>query len=257
MTQIFINSDRHIPRIRPLKALRHFRNLIANKEDTEQVFHIIESLNGRALLTDLEKFAATEAGQARIKTRRYLPPLLDDHAALARLPDGSVGRAYLDFMTREGLTAQGLVDEFEKFSKDWNGHDDIIDWYGNRLRDTHDLMHVLTGYGRDALGEACVLGFSYGQTKGRGVIFIAYMAGREVRKNAPTGAPVLRAVREGQYNGKAAKKICEEDIMILLEENLEEARMRLGIAPPQTYHKVHTMFKDAGINPYSALAAAE
>jgi len=45
--------------------------------------------------------------------------------------------------------------------------------------------------------------------------------------------------------------------MILLEENLEEARMRLGIAPPQTYHKVHTMFKDAGINPYSALAAAE
>jgi hypothetical protein len=27
-----------------MKALHHFRNLIADKEDTEQVFHIIEAL---------------------------------------------------------------------------------------------------------------------------------------------------------------------------------------------------------------------
>src|SRR3546814_16494227 len=96
----------------------------------------------------------------------YLPALLDDHDALRRLPEGSVGRVYVDFMEREGLTAQGLVDESLKFRRGKPSHDDMLELYGNRLRATHDLFHILTGYGRDALGEQCVLAFSYSQTIG-------------------------------------------------------------------------------------------
>ena len=33
-------------RIRPLKAYKHFRKLIADKEDTTQVFNIVEALDG-------------------------------------------------------------------------------------------------------------------------------------------------------------------------------------------------------------------
>jgi ubiquinone biosynthesis protein COQ4 len=32
----------------------------------------------------------------------------------------------------------------------------------------HDIWHVLTGYRRDALGEACLVAFSYAQTRGLG-----------------------------------------------------------------------------------------
>src|SRR3546814_8993300 len=62
-------------------------------------------------------------------------------------------------MEREGLTAQGLVDESLKFRRGKPSHDDMLELYGNRLRDTHDLFHIPTGYGRDALGEQCVLAF--------------------------------------------------------------------------------------------------
>lgn len=259
-----ISPDRKPLRIRPLKAYRHFRNLIANKEDTEQVFHIIGALNGNALMRDFKTFLATEKGQARMKARRYLPPLLDDHARWKALPDGTVGRAYVDFMEREGLTAQGLVDEYDSFGLNADladdmtvmGYNDPIDWYGNRLRDTHDLCHIMTGYGRDALGEACVLGFSFAQNKGLGVLFISYMAGREIKKTAPKEANIMAAVKQGRKIGKAAQKLVAEDILELMEEPLESARARLGLTAPTHYTEVHETLRKHGFDPKEMLAAA-
>ncbi len=255
MTEALVSPNRKKPRMRPLKALGHFRSLIADKEDTAQVFYTIEALNGQALLRGLESFDKTEKGQARIAERRYLPPLLDDHEAIRKFPAGSVGAAYLEFMEREGLTAAGLVEEYDRFNKNTEQFDDLLEWYGYRLRDTHDLLHVLTGYGRDALGEVCVLGFSHGQVPGLGVVFVAYMGAREIKKLAPRGAPVMAAMREGKRHGKLAQWIALEDIPALLAEPLESARDRLGILPPKTYQKVHEMFRQAGQEPMEVLAA--
>jgi len=251
----YLHPDRKKLRIRPFKALQHFRNLIADKEDTAQVFHTIEALNGKSLLRGLEDFAATEKGAQRIAERIYLPPILDDHTALRKLPAGSVGVAYLEFMEREGLSAAGLVAEFDRFTKDTPQYDDLLQWYGYRLRDTHDLLHVLTGYGRDALGEVCVLGFSHGQAAGPGVIFVAYMGGREIKKLAPRGAPVMAAMREGKRHGKLAQRVVLEDIPALLAEPLDAARERLGILPATTYAEVHRVFRQAGQEPMEVLAA--
>lgn len=244
-------------RIRPLKAYKHFRSLIDDKEDTTQVFHIIEALNGRSLLNDMERFGATKRGQDLIRERKRLPEILDDHDRWKVLPENTVGRAYLHFMTSQGLSAQGLVDEYDRFESDFGGYNDILEWYANRRRDTHDLFHVLTGYSRDALGEACVLGFSDGQNRDRGVRFIAYMAGREVGKQSPKGAPAIRAVREAQRNGKKAERLIYEDIITLMAEPLEQARKRLNIAPPTLYREVHKMMKDNGIDPFGVIGSGE
>ncbi len=255
MSDIYIHPDRKKLRIRPFKALRHFRNLIADKEDTAQVFYTIEALNGKALVRGFNDFVSTEKGKQRIEERRSLAPLLDDHKTIGKFPEGSVGAAYLDFMQREGLTAAGLVEEFDRFNKDTQQFDDVLQWYGYRLRDTHDLLHVLTGYGRDALGEVCVLAFSHGQAPGPGVIFIAYMGGREIKKIAPRGAPVMAAMREGKRNGKLAQRVVLEDITALLAEPLDAARERLGILPPTQYDAVHKIFRQAGQEPKEVLAA--
>ena len=42
----FHHPSRPASEFRPLKAWHHFRKLIADKEDTEQVFHIIAALRG-------------------------------------------------------------------------------------------------------------------------------------------------------------------------------------------------------------------
>ena len=41
--------------------------------------------------------------------------ILDDHDSIKKLPAGTVGRAYVDFMEREGLTAAGLEAEYARF----------------------------------------------------------------------------------------------------------------------------------------------
>lgn len=244
-------------RMRPLKALRHFRNLMANKEDTTQVFHIIKALNGARPFKVFERFLETPEGKARFQERRYLPPLLDNHAELAKLPKNTVGRAYLHFMQSQGLTAQGLVDEYARFesSNKFEGSEDFM-WFANRLRDTHDLLHVFTGYSRDALGEACVLGFTYSQDKNIGARFIAYMAALEIKKSVPSGAPVLAAIKQGEALGRAAVKIYTQDIMALMEEDLESARKRLNVGTPTRYFEVHDMLRTNNIDPFGLIAAA-
>lgn len=243
--------------MKPIKALRHFSKLMADKEDTTQVFSIITALNGTRAMREFQEFIETPAGQARFQERLYLPPLLDNHAELAKLPENTVGRAYLHFMQSQGLTAQGLVDEFAKFESTIESDisDDFM-WFANRLRDTHDLLHVLTGYSRDALGEACVLGFTYSQDRNIGARFIAYMAGLEIKKSVPKNAPIFAAIKQGEKMGKAAEIIYAQDIMALMTEDLTEARTRLNIGSPTEYVRVHQSLESHNIDPYALIAAA-
>ncbi len=232
---IHIDTARKIPRIRPFKAMAHMRNLLRDNEDTEQVFHIMECLNGGSLRKDLYRFARTDQGAARLKERLYLPDILDDHAALRQLPEGSVGRAYLAFMEREGLTAAGLVAESGKWWAKNDRFDDDIEYYSTRRRDTHDLFHVLTGYGRDQLGETSVLAFSYSQYGGLGGMFIAYIGGRDLSKIAPKSANVMNSIWEAKRHGKIAADLTAQHIPSLLKEPLEAARKRLNIREPIAY----------------------
>lgn len=245
----FVHPDRRPAAFRPIKAWAHMQKLIADKEDTEQVFHIIEALNGRAFERNFWKFASRPAGQKLLQEKPYLPPLLDDHGWIRALPEGTVGRAYAEFMDREGLSAQGLVDESEKFRSKAREFDDDMMWYGNRLRDTHDLFHVLTGYNRDALGEASLLAFTYSQQPGLGVIFISFMGCRTIAKHAPKEARIMECFREGKRNGAAAGKIIEQDIIALMHEPLDAARARLGIAKPVVYRETLKLLSEQGYTP--------
>ncbi len=253
---VLIHADRRRTNIRPLKAFKHFRNLIADKEDTEQVFHITNNLRGPRFLNEAIAFLQSDAG-TQLRTRgECLPDILDNHAALWDMQAGSLGRAYVEFMEREGLTANGLVDESMKFANKVRNYGDQIEWFNSRLRDTHDMNHILTGYGRDPLGEQCVLAFSYSQNFSLGFYFIAYAGGFEVKRRAPSDTPVFSAIREAQRNGAKAKVIGHQDIVALLPLPLEEVRAMLGIAPPTQYVAAHAVYNHAGINPHDGLLAA-
>jgi len=241
------------PRRNIPKAWHHFKELIKDKENTKEVFHIFEALPWTGLRAAAERFLRSERGQALRKSEPYLPPMLDDHAALRRLPKGSLAHAYCDFMEREGLTAQGLVDEFDQFAAGRERFNDQMEWYYNRMRDTHDLNHVLTGFGRDALGEQCVLAFTYSQQPSPGHLLLGYAGGLEVKKRVKSRAPVLRAVREGQRLGKACPRLVEQPIRELLALPLDEARSRLNIGAPRYYQQAHAIWREMGIDPYDLL----
>ena len=247
------DARRPVLRIRPRKAFHHFRELLKDKERTDEVFRIFEALPWRGYPAAGITFLSSEYGQALRAREPYLPAILDDHAALRRTPAGSLAHAYCDFMEREGLSAQGLVEEFEKFAKDKPRFQDQFLWYLHRGRDSHDLLHVLTGYGRDGLGEACVLAFTYSQQPSPAHLFIGYMAGLNMKKTVKSSAPVLRAVREGQKLGKACPRLIETSITDLLPLPLEDVRRRLNITPARQYHEAHRVWRAMGIDPYDML----
>ena len=112
---LFWHPERKDLRFRPLKALHHFRELLKDKEDTEQVFHIFQALPRRNFREEAKAFVDSEKGKALQISEPYLPDLLDDHDALRTMPKGSLAHAYCDFMEKEGLSAAGLVDEYKRF----------------------------------------------------------------------------------------------------------------------------------------------
>lgn len=247
-----VDPRRQKPRYRPLKAWHHFRELVKDKENTGEVFHIFESLPWKGMPAAAKAFLSSDEGRRIISSEPFLPEILDDHASLRRMPKGSVAHAYCDFMEREGLTAQGLVDEFDRFMQDRPDFRDQFGLYLDRIRDTHDMLHVLTGYGRDALGEQCVLAFTYSQQPSPAHLLIAYAGAWEIRKVAPK-APVFAAVREGQRLGKACPRLTELSIRDLLPLPLEKVRADLRITPARHYKACHRVWRETGVDPFGVL----
>lgn len=242
-----VAPERKTSRFRPLKALHHFRRLVADKEDTEQVFHIIEATKGRRSHRQAWAFVGSAEGQRFLREEVDIPAMLDDHARWADCGPNSVAAHYIAFMKREGLSAAGLVAESNKWQPPHERPQDLTQWYFDRLRDTHDLFHVLTGYGRDALGETSLLAFSYEQNHNLGILFIAYAGARQIRKVSGTRAPVFAAIREGRALGRAAAHIAHQDIAALMAEDIDAARARLGIGKPVVYRECLRILEGEGI----------
>lgn len=253
----FMAAERPALRYNFPKAWRHFRELVKDKENTAEVFPIFEALPWRGTYDAARAFLSTERGQAIYSAEPCLVSIFDDHAALRKLPAGSVAQAYCDFMEREGLSAQGLVDELNTYRRPDQIFDDQVDWYYRRMRDTHDLMHILSGYGRDALGEQCVLAFTYGQQPALAHLFLGYAGALEMRRRLTVKVPIFRAVREAQKMGSSIPRIIEKPIMDLLAMPLAVARQTLGIKPTRYYAEAHAKWRAAGVDPYDLLASLE
>jgi len=234
-------SPRH--RIRPITALRAMRALIANPEATGEVFKIIEALKGGSLARAVERLRQCESGRRLLAERPCITDILSARERLAAMPEGSLGRAYLDFVSTQQLSADGLVAASEEAPR--NTYLDLDEqWMGARLRDIHDLQHVLTGYGRDELGELCLLAFMTTQTYNRGISFIVFMGRRQFRRQLPA-LPVDACVEEGRRIAGAAAWLPAIPWEERLAEPLERLRAELGLRPPVQYVRAREAWPNA------------
>ncbi len=217
-------------RMQPIVAFKAVKRLIADPEQTQEVFTIIEALSGRALENGYLRFADTDVGRKVLREKIDLLDTLKDRTLLGAMPADSLARHYLHFVTSENLSADGLVEASE--GKTETLHPDVAR-FGMRQRDMHDLWHTLTGYGRDTLGELCLLAFTYAQTKNRGVGFICLMGVRKLA--AEHGRGVYRAAWQAYQDGKHAAWLPGQDWEALLQLPIDEVRQNLNIREPQDY----------------------
>jgi len=230
-------------RMQPLRAMRAVRRLIADKEDTRQVFEIMRALSGQAIPKGYRRLLGTPEGGRIAYERDEFAERLSDPAWLAQFGPGTVGAAYRDFIAPRGLSAEGLAEESRKVPEADVDAAHPLAWYARRMRDVHDVWHVLTGYGTDALGEVCVVAFSYAQTRSLGFAVIA-LAGASQFAKQKTGQPYGQAAREAWRNGRKAAWLPEVDYPALFALPLDEARRLLKISPATVYERIPPSHRD-------------
>jgi len=221
-------------RIRPLEAWRALRALSRNPDDTAQVFRVLRALpNGDRVF---RRFRKTESGRRLLAERPSLLAALGDREALLALPPDSLGHAYGRFMTAEQISPDGLVSA----SSDGPGArwiDEEHRFVSERLRDMHDLWHVATGYGRDLLGEAALLAFTFAQTRTPG---IGVIVGHALWKARGDFAPARPIIWQGFRRGLRAEWLPAQEWEKLLPRPLDAVREDLGLGKPPRYRQLRS-----------------
>lgn len=232
------------PRLEWGQALKSLRRLLSDKEDTTAVFEIMRALNGTATAKAYHRLIESPKGGRIAYERAEFAQRLMDDAWLDSLPKGSVGAAYRNFVRSERLSAEGLA-EVSRIDGVHIDEPHPYAWMGRRTRDVHDVWHILSGYHRDGLGEACLVAFSYAQTKGLGWLLIALGAASKVGRSPKH--PYRKAIWQGYLRGKRAAWLLGEDYERLMAEPLESARRRLNITPPTLYDAIPPEARDGNL----------
>ena len=216
----------------PLAAIKSMIRLVRNPTHTHEVFTIIKALSGSDLQIGLDRFKGTEFGEKVLRNRLQLRDSLKKPDLLAKLPAGSLGREYQKFVHEENLSADGLEKANNQSSRPGIMNPDL-ELFAARQRDMHDLWHVVTGYGRDELGEACLLAFTYAQNKNRGVGFIAFVGCFKLFAKYRFNAS--RAILQGYRIGRNAAWLPGQDWERLLANDLNNVRDQLNISMASSY----------------------
>ncbi len=234
------------PRYDWARAVRALQRLFKNKEDTAEVFEIMFALNGRAYAEDYARLLETAEGGRIAYERVEFSDRLLDPGWVASFPPGSVGAAYRDFQATQHVSAKGLIDESHKGVPEQElDQRHPYAWWFRRIRDLHDVWHVLTGYGCDALGEMCLAAFSYQEVRGPGWALI--VTGGFLRCHGPAAAKARLAILEARVRARRAAWLPGEDYERMMFEPLEAARARLRLSPPRAYAAVAPEFRDLAI----------
>ncbi len=217
-------------------AVRGLVTLARDTARTDAVFTIISALSGNSFERTYQAFLATEHGQRLLRERPNLMARLSDRDALRAMPEGSLGREYLRFMEEGRLTAEGLVDA-QNTGVDPTKELDLDEdrrYVADRIRDQHDLWHVLTDYGCDDTGEIANLWFSVGQFGNPGMAFIAFFGMLDGLGDRRLLWP--RFCYRALLRGLRAERLVSAPIEDMLALPIDEARRRLGIGLTKQVH---------------------
>ena len=143
-------------------AYRALRALEKAQDDPVAAALMNASLDGDVYRRHAAQLAESTAGRALLAERPALHRGSVDLDLLRKLEGGTVGRAYAQYY------ADNEILPFESPYEVRNDGDYLMKWY----RETHDLHHIVTGYGTDPVGEMELQAFALGNLGFRHALFI-------------------------------------------------------------------------------------
>ncbi|WNG20377.1 Coq4 family protein [Cystobacter fuscus] len=164
-----------------------------------QLINICLDLNVYASL--VQQLQRSEEGRRLLSERPSLQGKELDLAALERLPPGTLGHEFARYFR------DNKISPFETTLELKND----VDFIGKRYRETHDLLHVLTGYATDVMGEMELQAYALGNLGIRTAAFILMFSTLEHLK-APRSvgrSEYLRRVRAAYQRGRASQQFLD------------------------------------------------
>jgi ubiquinone biosynthesis protein COQ4 len=203
------------------RALRALRKILADPDQTDQVLEFLSVINsGESTTRRVDRFFADPAGRSLYDEHRAIDSRTIDLDALAALPEGTLGHTYARFLRSHGLTPDVFDGSPPGIS------DPKRSYVVQRMRQTHDLWHVVTGCETDPAGEVALQAFTYAQVRSPGSAILAVTGAlRGVRQKPGIVRDVIALYRIGSRAGRLPSFAWEDH----WATPLSEVRTMLGL----------------------------
>jgi ubiquinone biosynthesis protein COQ4 len=174
------------------KALGALSILFRDPNRLDQVLVFALNVNIKTVARSLSLVMHDPEGRRLLADQPRIDRVHVDFAALERLPDGTLGREYARFLSDNGISP-------EPFEALPDVGDERAAYLMLRMRQTHDLWHVLTGYRPDVRGELLLQAFTYAQIRAPSALLIATLGSLRYGLRLPGHArDLLTAYRRGK-----------------------------------------------------------
>lgn len=153
-------------RRRALTAVKTLATLARDPSRLDQVLLLAQTLNQSAIARAIARIDQDPAGHELLTEQPRIDRTHVDFDALKALPAGTLGREYIRFLEDNGITP-------DVFQTAPDVGDPRVEYVMLRMRQTHDLWHVLTGFTADVRGEVLLQMFTYAHTGAPSAILLA------------------------------------------------------------------------------------
>lgn len=194
------------------------RKILKDPEDTQQVLSLFLVINAKQIPTFLMRFMAEPDGLDLMTRQPGIDTRSVDFDALRKLSADTLGGAFVRHLDKYGLSP----DVFHAPP----GVPPVLAYLGQRLRQSHDIWHVLTGYDTTVPDELALLAFSHGQAKMPGPAVLAVVG---AIRWFPKYRDIFARVWRGFARGRASRSMITARWEDMWELPLAEVRQRFGI----------------------------
>ncbi len=236
-------SRSHAHQVHYFRTLKGVVGMLRDPHDTASVFDIEDGLKDIEAYQLAVEYLKAQPEVAAIMRERYLTGMVDVQA-LARLPEGTLGRAFAHHILDHGYDP----DYFRKLEVKSD-----LDYVMMRMRQTHDIWHVVTGIKTDPIGELALKAFELSQTR-RPLAAVICAGGvmRYMLKTPDELGKVIEAIDMAYQLGQEAKPFLAQKWEAGWNRPLAEWRDELDVKVPENM-PVGRLFT-RGSNPIEASA---
>lgn len=174
----------------------------------------------------IERMRAHSQGARILAQRTPLPAGVLRPDLLKDLPEETLGHQYWAHCERNHIDPAFISEESQKVAREYPAtaeHKFIYD----RYRDSHDLWHVVTGWGLDMAGEAGIIAWTYAQTRNKGYLLIFLLNALMCAKRGRFD--VFRTCWKGFQHGRRTPLLLAVDWDDHLKRPIDDVRRDLGV----------------------------